>query len=127
MSGAKFLLDANSVFYLLQGKLSHFKNNLSLDEIAISIITRMEFLSNNDLGEKDKYLFENFLKGITVFYIAPPDEKLIKETVRIRKKYKLTLPDAIIASTALLNDLILISADAVFSKIFNLKFQLIKT
>lgn len=127
MSGAKFLLDTNSVFYLLQGKLNDFKNKSALDEIAISIITRMEFLSNNDLGEKDKYLFGNFLEVIEVFYIASPDEKLITETVRIRKKYKLKLPDAIIASTAIVHDLTLISADTIFSKIFNLKFQLIKT
>jgi hypothetical protein len=47
--------------------------------------------------------------------------------VTIRKKHKLKLPDAIIAGTAIINSASLISADEVFLKIHNLKFQLIKS
>ncbi len=127
MNGIKFLLDTNCVFFLLQGKLNSFKDNIVIREIAISVITKMEFLSNPNLGTKDTYLFNNFLDEITTFFITESDEDLIKETVAVRKKYKLKLPDAIIASTALSNNLTLISADATYSKIHNLKFQCIKS
>ncbi len=127
MNGIKFLLDTNCVFFLLQGKLNSFQDNLALKEIAISVITKMEFLSNPNLGPKDTYLFDQFLDEITTLYITESDENLINETVAIRKKYKLKLPDAIIASTAIVNNVTLLSADAVFSKIHNLKFQFIKS
>ena len=127
MNGIKFLLDTNCVFLLLQGELNSFKDNIVIRETAISVITKMEFLSNPNLGTKDTYLFNNFLDEITTFFISESDEDLIKETVAVRKKYKLKLPDAIIASTALSNNLTLISADAAYSKIHNLKFQCIKS
>ena len=127
MNGIKFLLDTNCVFFLLQGKLNSFQDNLALKEIAISVITKMEFLSNPKLDPKDTYLFDHFLDEITTLYITESDENLINETVAIRKKYKLKLPDAITASTALSNSLTLIIADAAFSKIHNLKFQFIKS
>ena len=50
----------------------------------------------------------------------------MKETIKIRKKYKLKLPDAIIAATAIVNSATLFSADDIFAKIYNLKFELIK-
>jgi len=126
MNGIKFLLDTNCAFFLLQRKLNSFKDNLTLKEIAISVITKMEFLANPNLDIKDTYLFDNFLEEITTLYITESDKDLINETVAVRKKYKLKLPDAIIASTALSKNLTLISADAAYSKIHNLKFQFIK-
>lgn len=113
--------------FFCKGNSDSFQDNLALREIAISVITKMDFLSNPNLGSKDTYLFDHFLDEITTLYITESDENLINETVAIRKKYKLKLPDAIIASTAIVNNVTLLSADAVFSKIHNLKFQFIKS
>ena len=86
----------------------------------------MEFLSNPNLLANDLYLFESFFEGITIFYITEFDEEIVDQTVQHKKKYKLKFPDAIIAATALTYIATLISADGVFSKIFNHKFQLVK-
>ena len=40
-----------------------------------------------------------------------------ERAIQLRRKYKIKLPDAIIAATSLVYDLSLISADVVFSKI----------
>jgi len=44
----------------------------------------------------------------------------------IRRKYNIKLPDAIIAATALENDMVLITADNGFEKIKELRLNLIK-
>lgn len=43
--------------------------------MRLLVITKMEFLSNSNLDAKDRHLFENFLEGITVFYISESDER----------------------------------------------------
>jgi tRNA(fMet)-specific endonuclease VapC len=58
--------------------------------------------------------------------LSDKEEAIFKETIKIRKKYKLKLPDALIAAIAIVNNATLFSADSVFAKIFNLKFQFIK-
>lgn len=48
------------------------------------------------------------------------------QTIQIRKRYHVKLPDAIIVATAIVNDLTLITADVGFKKIEELKLKLIK-
>ena len=43
-------------------------------------------------------------------------------TIELRKLYNIKLPDAIIASTAIINSVPLLSADTIFSKISELNF-----
>jgi tRNA(fMet)-specific endonuclease VapC len=79
------------------------------------------------LGVKDLYLFDEFEGQIKIFFLDKDNDSIFKETIKIRKKYKLKLPDAIIAATAIVNNATLLSADDIFAKIYNLKFELIKT
>lgn len=123
MSGTKLILDTNSLLFFLQGKLN-LKNDLK--DIGIFVITKIEYLVNPELGLHDIHLFNKLQEAINIFYLSDKEEAIFKETIKIRKKYKLKLPDALIAATAIINNATLISADDAFSKIFNLKFQLIK-
>jgi tRNA(fMet)-specific endonuclease VapC len=124
MSGAKIILDTNALLLYLQG---NFKIEFDISEIGISVITKIEYLVNSELGVKDLYLFDEFEGQIKIFFLDKDNDFLLKETIKIRKKYKLKLPDAIIAATAIVNNATLLSADDVFAKIYNLKFELIKT
>ena len=47
------------------------------------------------------------------------------QTIKLRKKYKIKLPDAIIAATAITYELPLVSADQGFSQIEELDFILL--
>lgn len=52
------------------------------------------------------------------------DDAIIAEGIRIRKTVKIKLPDAIIAATAIINDLVLISDnDKDFEKVMPLGLQ----
>ena len=57
-------------------------------------------------GEKEK--IESLL---SLFYVHWVDEEVAYETIKIRKKYIVKVPDAIILATAKLADAILVSRD----------------
>lgn len=127
MSGNKILLDTNAVgAYLDNEKFAknYLKNNLA---IGISVITQIEFLSNPELTTKNKFLFDEFIELVEIYPVTRENKILLLQTIAIRKKYKLKLPDAIITATAIVNNATLFSADDIFAKIYNLKFELIKT
>ncbi|MBP6431818.1 MAG: PIN domain-containing protein [Ferruginibacter sp.] len=123
MSGVKIILDTNALLLFLQGKI---KINQSLSSIGISLITKIEYLVNIELQKNDIHLFEELENEINIIDFTNENIDLIKTTISIRKKYKLKLPDAIIAATALANDALLISADNAFAKIHNRNFKYIK-
>jgi tRNA(fMet)-specific endonuclease VapC len=126
MSGINVLVDTNIIGAVLSEK-QFFKKIFKADTIVgISIITKFEFLANKGLSVKDRFLFEEYINTIEVYELTKNDLTLHNHIISIRKKYNLKLPDAIIAATALSNNATLISGEDIFSKIFNLKFQLIK-
>lgn len=124
MSGTKVILDTNALLLYLQG---NFIIEYDISEIGISVITKIEYLVNPDLGAKDLFLFDELERQIKIFFLDKEEDTILKETIKIIKKYKLKLPDAIIAATAIVSNATLFSADDVFTKIYNLKFQLINT
>ena len=105
----KYLLDTNSVIYALkQGYV--FPDG----EYFISIITEIELLSFPSLTDKD---VENIRCALTNFKIIELTSIVKTETIKIRKKTKLKLPDSIIVATAIINEAILVTSD---KKILNL-------
>lgn len=119
------MLDTNALGPYLDGKFA--KEYVKPKEvISISIISKLEFLSNPELTPKNRFFFEEFCKYIEIYSVTKENVDLINQVISIRKKHKLKLPDAIIAATAVINNATLFSADDVFSKVYNLKFQLIK-
>lgn len=127
MSGNKFLLDTNAVGLYLDDELFTANYIKPGAIISISVITQLEFLSNPESGAKSRSFFDEFVELIEIYPVLGENKELITQGVAIRKKYKLKLPDAIIAGTAMVNDATLLSADDAFSKIHNLKFQFIKS
>jgi len=88
------------------------------EALRISVITKIELLGyNSDEAEEAKML--EFLKYSN---IIPLTEDLVERTITIKKAIKIKTPDAIIAATALVNDLILITNNASdFKRIAELK------
>ncbi len=66
----------------------------------------MELLGNKDISSKELVALEAFINNAIVINL---DEEIILETIKIRKKYSIKLPDAIIAATCLVNNLLLIT------------------
>ena len=118
--GQKYLLDTNVVLDFMGRKLPDKSKGLLSkiidDQINISAINKMELLGFNEV-EQDLIDFVNFSE---VYYV---DDKVIDKTIELRKKHKIKLPDTIIAATAIVNDLALISHNFKdFQKITELQF-----
>ena len=90
-------------------------------EVMVSIITQMETLGYNFDSNEEQILFETFISESTILTI---NNAIIDETIAIRKSKKIKLPDAIIAATAKIHNLILISQNTSdFKNIHGLKME----
>ena len=115
MNGKRYLLDTNAVIQLLAGNPFLRKMVEDSDFLAISVISKLEFLSYPDLTEDEKSAFYELLEDLAVFDLTASDTALLQETVAMRVDGGLKLPDAVIAATALVNGCNVITNDAHFA------------
>jgi len=88
------------------------------DEIKISVITKIEVLGYN--GNKDEEA--KMIEILGFADIVPLNESVVARTILLRKSIKIKTPDAIIASTALVSNLTLITNNiADFKRVTGLK------
>jgi tRNA(fMet)-specific endonuclease VapC len=122
MNGRRYILDTNAIVALLKGNESLLNSTEQAEWVGISIISKLEFLSFPDLTESDSKLFKEFQRRINVIDLSHMDEYLISKIIDIRKSYKkIKLPDAIIISTAIMNNCTLITADKELHKVDEIK------
>ncbi len=105
--GKEYLIDTNSVIDYLDNKLPDNANELidSIDS-KISVITRVELLAWPGADEQQTLILDEFIKASEVFSLEEP---IILKAIEIRKTHKTKLPDAIIAATALVKELTIIT------------------
>lgn len=120
MTGKNALLDSNVIIYLSRRELNlDFVDQF--DTLSISVITYMEILGYNfsDLSE-ERFIYD-FLAAFQMYFV---DQEIAEGVIQIRKNKRIKLPDAIIASTAIFNDLCLITRNVDdFSNISNLNIM----
>ena len=108
--GQKYLIDSNVIIDYAAKRIpqpsSDFVEQIFVEQFLISVIVEIEVLGFNDIPHKMSAM-ENF---IAMAQILPLDERITQQTITLRRKYKkLKLGDAIIAATALENQLILLT------------------
>ncbi|MEA1971950.1 MAG: type II toxin-antitoxin system VapC family toxin [Candidatus Cloacimonadota bacterium] len=112
MSGNRFLLDTNCIIELLQNNNKGLLNKLeNANIVAVSIISKIEFLAFPKINESDKKLFSEFIKLIDVIDLRNIDQEIIDLTIEIRHTKNLKLPDSIILATAKSMNAILLTRD----------------
>ncbi|WP_293787619.1 type II toxin-antitoxin system VapC family toxin [uncultured Pedobacter sp.] len=122
--GINYLWDTNTVIYFLQRQFTpaaekFIDNTLLTSQPAISAITEIELLCWKAATENDLLILRDFIKDSYVYEL---NQEIKNQTVEVRKYYSLKLPDAIIAATAIVNELTLITRNAKdFDKIQQLK------
>lgn len=90
------------------------------DEGSISFISEIELQAWTPANPSDLLIYEQFVFNSTIIGV---DNNIVNETIRIRKIHKIKLPDALIAATAVVNDLTLIADnDKDFLKVSGLKY-----
>ena len=118
--GQKYLIDTNVFLDFMGGKLppksEAFLSNIIDDQINISAINKIELLGFSNVEQ----VLVDLVNCAIVYSI---DDEVIDKTIELRKKYKLKLPDAIIAATCIVHNFALISHNFKdFLKISELNF-----
>lgn len=109
MEHPEYLIDTNAVIDFPGERLPltgmAFMNNI-IDAVPnISVITKIELLGFNT-SDEHSHTLTNFINDSVVLNLI---SSVIDKSIDIRKIYKTKLPDTIIAATALVNNLVLIT------------------
>ena len=121
MNGIDYLVDTNILVYILQGNpnVKYFSES---EILTISCITEMEVLGKFQISKSEKQIIDRFMSRCHIIDI---DAQIKQLAINIKQQTKIKLPDAIIAATAMKNDILLVTADKDFRKIANLDLLLI--
>jgi predicted nucleic acid-binding protein len=106
MNGVSFLIDTNIIIYLTQKrlKISDFaKKGGNLYISSISYIETLGYSFQSQFEEKEVTEFCEMFERVFL------TKEVEKQTILIRKSNKIKLPDAIIAATAMVYNLILVT------------------
>ena len=117
MSGERLLLDTNAIVCLLRGDQALQERLQQADWVGISILSAIEFLAFPGLSSNDRAIFEQFAGSIDVVGLDRSEQTLIDRIVNLRAQYRLKLPDAIIAATAVERGAVLITDDQQLQKV----------
>jgi predicted nucleic acid-binding protein len=115
-----YLLDTNAVIDYLEEKLTS-KGNLLIDEIVtpqISIATRIELSILPNANKEQTAIMKQYISYCKIHGLS---EEVVLKIIEIRKKYKIRDFDSIIAATALVCNLTIITSDKDFMNIKGLK------
>ena len=106
-----YILDTNILLYWLGDRI---ENALPKGIYFVSIISEIELLSYANLDLIAEQQIREFLSKLVI--VGLRDD--VKEyTIALRKKYRLKLPDAVIAATAMTMGATLITNDIAFLKL----------
>ena len=101
-----FLLDSNIVIYATKPNYNDLRKYLSTSPLSVSAVTYLEVMGYHLLQEEEKELLRKFFGSIQVFQI---DSQIISSAVSLRQSRKMSLGDSLIAATALVYDILLVT------------------
>ena len=113
------LLDSNIVIYAAEPKYNEVREFISQHKSHVSVISKVEVLGYHLLTIENKNKLETLFNSLTIISL---DNDIIAKSISLRQERKMSLGDSLIASTSLLNDLTLVTANVKdFSWIDNLQ------
>ncbi len=113
----RFILDTNIALYLLNNRL---EQPLPPGIYFASFITEIELLSYPQLTDAQIQEMRDFLSSLTLVAL---DDEIKNLAIQWRRNYRLKLPDAIIAATALSLDGTLLTNDQQLLRLQDLRTQ----
>ncbi len=100
------LIDSNIIIYAAQPKHSALRDFIAEHAPAVSAVSYVEVLGYHQLTEPERRHFESFFNAAVVL---PISDEVLRKAVELRQSRKMSLGDALVAGTALANDLTLVS------------------
>ncbi len=102
------LLDSNAIIYSVKPEFDALRQLIAKNNPAVSAISYVEVLGYHRLTASDKEDFIDFFGTAQIISVSQP---VLEQAVALRQQRKMSLGDSIIAATALLNDLTLVTAN----------------
>ena len=114
------MIDSNVIIDFFNKSLPEGGRRLLINSIPIiSIVTFIEIFSKKNILDEERRCLKDFTEAAIIHNV---DTSVALRTTDIRLKYKIKLPDALIAATALHYDLILVTRNVSdFDSISSLK------
>ncbi len=101
MGTREFLIDTNAVIDFPAGRLPEssmkFIERLTETKAVLSVITKIELLVFFNLGNEDEAVINAYISGVVIIGVP---ELVVSQTFLLKRRYKIKLPDAVIAATA---------------------------
>ena len=116
-----FIADSNFLIYLHEG--NDIVEPFLKYNFGISFISEIELLGFYDISKSDEIKLKLLLNDC---FQIEWNSKIKDQTILLKRKYHIKLPDAVIAATCLVFDIPLVTADKGFSKISELDLILIE-
>lgn len=118
----QYLIDNNAISNFFCGLYTEKEMNFMADVLdqtpIISVITEIEALSWISSDKAKEQIVKDFIQDATVLALTPA---IVSQCISIRRSRKIKTPDAIIAATAIVHNLTIITSDSDFKNITGLK------
>ncbi|HKI01121.1 MAG TPA: type II toxin-antitoxin system VapC family toxin [Thermoanaerobaculia bacterium] len=100
------LLDSNIIIYSAQPENEFLRRLIAEEAPAVSAVSYVEVLGFHRLAEAERRYFGAFFAEARVLPLAQP---VLDEAIRLRQARKIKLGDSLVAGTALLHGLTLVT------------------
>lgn len=100
------LLDSNIIIYAAKPEFVQLRDLIRIGDSFASAISLVEVLGFHKLSEVEREVLEAFFNELEAL---PINEAVLKRAVGLRQTKKMTLGDALVAATALVHDLELVT------------------
>lgn len=118
----QYLIDNNAISNFFSGLFTEKEMDFMavvLDQTPIiSVITEIEELSWISSDKAKEQIVKDFIQDATVLALTPA---IVSQCISIRRSRKIKTPDAIIAATAIVHNLTIITSDSDLKNISGLK------
>ena len=99
------LIDSNIIIYAAKPEYPQLRRLIEERPPAVSAVSYVEVLGYHLLSEEERQYFEIFFAACPILAIS----EVLMQAVKLRQTRKMTLGDALIAGTALVHDLTLVT------------------
>jgi toxin FitB len=100
------LLDSNIIIYAAQAEHTTLRQFIADHTPAVSVISYIEVLGYHRLSEEEQQCLERFFQAAEV---PPLSDAVVQWAIRLRRRRRMALGDAIVAGTAVAHGRILVT------------------
>ena len=100
------LIDSNILIYAVQSAHAHLRRFIADHAPAVSAVSYVEVLGYHHLDDQEQQYLEKFFR---LARVLPLSQAVLDQAVALRKKRRMSLGDALVAGTALVHGLTLVT------------------